>query len=365
MSEEIVDLTKGKISPKVRKKLESIDKPGRFIISPALIDIQINGFSGIDFNDEKLKVEDIEYVSKVLAGQGIGFYCPTIITNSEEKIDRLLNVIKQATEQFELCKKMILGIHLEGPFISKEDGPRGAHPLEFVTAPKVKLIQRWKEISNNLVKIITVSPEWENMDEFSDYCIKNNILVSIGHTSANTGQIEQAVRHGAACSTHLGNGSHSLLKRHPNYIWDQLSYDQLYASIIADGHHLPDNVIKIFAKVKNEKLILISDATQFSGKQPGDYETLIGGKVTLTKEKRLYVADHPEYLAGSAMGLLDILKYIKKSSVLDLEYAISCATNHPMDMLKRVCKFNNDAIIVFYESEDDLEYLGTYDEVLD
>lgn len=87
--------------------------------------------------------------------------------------------------------------------------------------------------------------------------------------------------------------------------------------------------------------------------------------MTLTKEKRLYVADHPEYLAGSAMGLLDILKYIKKSSVLDLEYAISCATNHPMDMLKRVCKFNNDAIIVFYESEDDLEYLGTYDEVLD
>lgn len=363
MTEEILDLTKEKVSLGVRKKLESIHKPGRLIICPALTDIQINGFSGIDFNAEGLSVEDVEHVSKALAAQGVGCYFPALITNSEERINGLLTVIRQATEEIELCRRMILGIHLEGPFISKEDGPRGAHPLEFVTAPKVNLMKSWKEISNGLVKLVTVSPEWENMDEFYEYCYKNNILVSIGHTSANAEQIEQAVRCGAICSTHLGNGCHSFLKRHPNYIWDQLSCDQLYASIIADGHHLPAHVIEVFAKVKNEKLILISDATQFSGKEPGDYTTLIGGKVSLTKERRLYVLDHPEYLAGSAMGLLDMLKYIKKSKVLDLGYAVNCASNHPRNMLKGVCKFHIDDIIIFHESEDDMEFLGRLDEV--
>ncbi len=364
MDMEIVDLTGRDLKRRYPElEREAAGDEGRVILCPALADIQVNGFDGVDFNSVDLCTEKLEKASRSLAGQGIGTYFPTVVTNSTEEIRRRLQIICRAAEESALCRKMIGGIHLEGPFISKEDGPRGAHPKKYVTRPRTELIKQWQEAAGGLIKMITFSPEWNGMEEFLKVCAQENILAAIGHTAANTGKIEEAVRMGACCSTHLGNGAHAYLKRHPNYIWDQLSQEKLYASVIADGHHLPANVLKVFAKVKREKLILISDATQFSGKPPGTYSTLIGGKVVLTEEKRLYVAEHPDYLAGSAMGLLDMLNHIKRSKVFPIEYALECASYHPRDLMKRVCKSWNYDIIIFCENENEIRYLGRYEEV--
>src|SRR5690606_37205035 len=107
---------------------------------------------------------------------------------------------------------------------------------------------------------------------------------------------------GARLSTHLGNGMHGTIKRHPNYLWSQLAEEQLSASIIADGFHLPAEVIKVFKKVKGEKLLLVSDSVALAGMRPGAYEAAIGGEVTLTAEGNLHLSDNPNTLAGSAMN---------------------------------------------------------------
>lgn len=326
-----------------------------YLFLPPLIDIQVNGYAGVDFNTEGLTLAKVETVSEKLRRAGIGYYFPTIITNDPQFISQQIEAVVAAVEQSEVCAQMIKGIHVEGPFISKEDGPRGAHPIEFVRAPERQFVDQWLSASKGLFKLLTMSPEWPNSAEFIEYCQSKGIVVSIGHTNANTEQIEQAVQAGAQLSTHLGNGAHAYIKRHPNYIWDQLSQDDLYASVIGDGHHLPTSVLKVFGKIKNDHLILISDSTQFAGAKPGKYQTLIGGTVTLNAEKRLYIDDNPDLLAGSAMNLMDMINHVVSDKIFSLDYALACATTHPQALLKNVVTFAQNDIVVVKQVDQQLE----------
>ena len=141
------------------------------------------------------------------------------------------------------------------------------------------------------------------MTGFIEKCAGAGVTVSIGHTGASPEQIREAVKAGATMSTHLGNGAHVQLRRHPNYLWEQLAHDELSACIIADGFHLPDAVMKVFLRVKGPRAMLVSDAVYLSGLAPGTYETHIGGKVVLTPEGRLHLAGNPDLLAGATETL--------------------------------------------------------------
>jgi N-acetylglucosamine-6-phosphate deacetylase len=220
----------------------------------------------------------------------------------------------------------IEGLHIEGPFISPMDGPRGAHPKEFVRAPDWSLVQKWQNESKGLIKMITLSPEWENTVPFVERCMEHGILVSIGHTNASHQQILDAVNAGASLSTQLGNGTHPILARHPNYIWSQLSQDELGASIIADGFHLPAEVIQVFQKVKKENLILVSDSVSLSGMPAGDYTLHIGGEVTLTPEGKLHLKSNPSILAGSASNIRSGISFLIKNKLASLTEAWEMAS---------------------------------------
>ncbi|MFH0841223.1 MAG: amidohydrolase family protein [Bacteroidota bacterium] len=272
--------------------------------APGLMDLQVNGYAGTDVNSENLQPADLKDMSVKLWSEGVTTWFPTVITNSNENIIRSLKIISEACRLHNEAKTSIGGIHLEGPFISPEEGPRGAHPSAHVMPPAWDPFSRWQEASGGIIKIVTLSPEWPQSPDFIRRCVRSGVIAAIGHTAAEPEQIREAVDAGATLSTHLGNASHQMLPRHHNYIWEQLAADNLYISIISDSFHLPDSVLKVFLKVKQGKTILVSDSTQFTRMKPGDYSTHIGGEVTLTPAGKLHIKGMPNVLAGSGLSLL-------------------------------------------------------------
>lgn len=302
-------------------------------IAPGLVDLQVNGIKGIDFNTLPIPDHAVKQVTELLWEFGVTTYFPTIITNSDQKIQEALKSIISACRESDLVNLSIGGIHLEGPFISAEDGPRGAHSKEFVRAPDRSLFEQWQEVAEGKIRIITLSPEWPGSIEFIELCVRHGVKVAIGHTAANANQIKEAVSAGASLSTHLGNGCHHLMHRHDNYIWEQLASEGLWSSIIADGFHLPDSVMKVFIKVKPEKTILVSDATSFTGLAPGVYSSHIGGSVELSPEGKLFIRDNPGTLAGSAQSLLWGVNQLILKNILPINKAWNMASLKPLEYL--------------------------------
>ncbi|NHW36598.1 amidohydrolase family protein [Paenibacillus aceris] len=298
-------------------------------VGPGFVDLQINGYAGLDFNSLPITPHTTSRMTRALWKEGVTRFFPTVITNSEEAIKEAVAAIAQECEEDPVAGDAVAGIHLEGPFISPEDGARGAHSRLYVRPPDWTLFQRWQESARGRIKIVTVSPEWAEAEDFIRRCTDAGVLVSIGHTAAAPDQIARAVAAGASMSTHFGNGAHPVLPRHPNYLWEQLAAEQLWTSVIADGFHLPDAVLKVVMKVKGEKALLVSDAVMFSGMQAGTYESHIGGKVVLTPEGRLHLAEQPQLLAGSVQMLLKGVSHLVRRGLCSLGEAWEMASIRP------------------------------------
>jgi N-acetylglucosamine-6-phosphate deacetylase len=301
-------------------------------INSGLIDIQINGFDGIDFNEAQTSGEQIAAATRGLWRTGVTGFCPTVITESADHISQCLSNIIQAEEEFFEVRRASLGVHLEGPFISPEDGPRGAHPRAHVRPPDWDRFRRWQDVARGRIRIVTLSPEWPGAVDFIERAAGADVIVAIGHTSASPAQIADAVRAGAKLSTHLGNGSHARIDRHPNYIWEQLATDELWASFIVDGHHLPPSVVKCFLRCKTTaRSILVTDAIAAAGKPPGEYR-LGNVAVEVTPERKVCLPGTP-YLAGSVLEMHDALSNTVRYSDATLDDALRMASENPARLL--------------------------------
>lgn len=296
---------------------------------PGLVDLQINGVNGVDFNSASLNEKELISAAGYLLSRGVTTFYPTVITNRAGNIRHILSVINNACLASPLLNQCIGGIHLEGPFISKSDGYRGAHERSLVRAPDWNLFSSFQEASGNRIKIITLSPEWDNSYDFIERCRQQHLLVSIGHSDASSDQVDSAVRAGAILASHLGNGVPLMLERHPNILWDMLSRDELYTSIVADGFHLPDSFIRVVLKVKKQKAILVSDATCFSGLAPGIYKTLIGSEVLLEDNGRLSMVNGGGLLAGATKTLIENVQYMISKGFSDMSGSWSMASAGP------------------------------------
>jgi N-acetylglucosamine-6-phosphate deacetylase len=301
-------------------------------IAPGLVDLQINGFDGVDFNDPVAQTEQIASTAQRLRQTGVTHFCPTVITGAAEQISTCLsNLIASAAASREFRRAM-LGIHLEGPFISPDDGPRGAHPREHVRPPDWDQFLRWQEAAQGRIRIITLSPEWSESLEFIERAAAAGVIVAIGHTAAPPLRIAEAVAAGASLSTHLGNGSHALVDRHLNYIWEQLAADDLWASFIVDGHHLPPSVVKCFLRCKKvARSILVTDAIAAAGRQPGHYR-LGRVAVEVTPERRVCLPGTP-YLAGSVLEMHEAVAKTVRFSDATLDEALQMASRNPLELL--------------------------------
>ncbi|WP_455381884.1 amidohydrolase family protein, partial [Salinispira pacifica] len=219
-------------------------------LSPGFIDLQVNGYRGIDYSSPTFDAADTDRLIRAIAESGTTIHLPTIITGPNETIVRNLSLLEQARRESAAVAAAIPGYHVEGPFISPEEGPRGAHSPEQVREADFDEFQRWQAAAGGRIRIVTVAPEVDGALDLIERMAAEGVLVSIGHTAASPEQIRDAVAAGARLSTHLGNGSHAVLPRLRNYLWEQLAADELAAGIIADGFHLPGAVVKTIARAK-------------------------------------------------------------------------------------------------------------------
>jgi N-acetylglucosamine-6-phosphate deacetylase len=334
--------------------------PSLPIIAPGLVDLQVNGYKGVDFNDASLDEAAIHTIVHALLAQGVTSFYPTIITNDPVFINQQLQKIRQVVDSSPRIRSCIAGVHLEGPFISLVEGPLGAHDRQYVRAPDKKLMAGFLE--TGLVKIITLSPEWPEAPEFIGWCVQQGVTVSIGHTAANSEQISRAVDAGASMSTHLGNAAHQLLPRHPNYIWDQLANDALAAGFIGDGFHLPDSVMRTILRIKGNRAIMVSDSVSLAGEPPGVYTTPVGGKVVLSEEGRLSLADNPAALAGSAQNLFEGVKTLVRKGICSLAEAWRLASSNPTREMRLPFALTpgTPADLVLLDDRDGITILDVY-----
>lgn len=289
---------------------------------PGFFDLQVNGFAGVDFNDPQTTPDDVLRAIEAMRATGVTRFLPTFITSSCESFAqcaRTINAVSSAA---------IAGIHMEGPYISAEDGPRGAHPREHVRAASVDDFRRRQEAADGRIVLVTLAPEAAGAVPLIEYLAGNDIRVAIGHTNASPQQIEDAVRAGATLSTHLGNGCASLLPRHPNFLWQQLAADELHASFIADGHHLPPATVKAMIRAKTPaRSILVTDAIAAAACAPGIYE-LNGLKVELGADGRVAPPGVP-WLAGSAVTMNCAVANTVKFTGLSLDEVLPMASTLP------------------------------------
>ena len=310
-------------------------------IAPGLIDLQINGYGGEDFTDRGLTIDAVERISRALDRDGVTTYLPTVVTQSGDLQMHVLAVIARAVDTLESVRQRVAGIHLEGPYISREDGPRGAHPIAHCRPPDWDEFQRLQAAALGHIRLLTMSPEYAGSPAFIRRAVDSGVLVSIGHTNANSDQIRAAVDAGARMSTHLGNGAHARIHRHPNYVWDQLAEDRLTASLIADGYHLPPSVVKCLVRGKTaQRVVLVSDITGIAGtvgNEPGLYENASLGSVEVLDDGRVVVAGQREYLAGATQPLHVGVTNVMRFAGVNLAEAIDMATVRPADLLQVAC----------------------------
>ena len=306
-----------------------------FFLVPGFIDIQVNGFAGIDFNHSAFDGDDLLPVCKALLRTGVTRFCPTLITGGRERLSRSIRQILKACAKHPLVRSMVLGIHLEGPYIASENGPRGAHSKVYVSDPDWDEFLALCELSKGLLRIVTIAPERPGALEFIRRASKAGLVVAIGHCAPETEDIDAAVEAGAALSTHLGNAAHRMLPRHANYIQKQISHDRLMASIICDGNHLPDYFVKnlIRAKGKN-RIILVTDAMAAAAAPIGRYT--LGDLEIEVGEERVVRLPGTAYLAGSALTLDEAISNCARFARISLASAIKMVTVNPAKLFDEI-----------------------------
>lgn len=309
------------------------DDPGDLWISAGWLDIQVNGFGGHDPNMADPLPGATAGTVRALWPHGVTGTCITICTESEAHMTADIRAVVAACEADPQVDASVVGIHVEGPHIAREDGPRGAHPLRHVRPPDIAEYRRWQQAAGGRIRIVTVSPEYDGAADYIRAVVADGVVVSIGHTAADSDQIRAAVDAGATWSTHLGNGAHAMIRRHPNYVWDQLAEDRLSAGFIFDGQHLPPAVMRTVVRAKGvERTVLVSDAVSIAGLPPGRYEIFDGGAVDLRENGRLELAG-TSLLAGAVVGLPTCVANAVRHAGVTLADAVRMVTANPSRLL--------------------------------
>ena len=292
------------------------------ITFPGFFDLQVNGFAGVDFNGPQAAPEDLRRAFAALRATGVTRLLPTLITSTFEDFAAC------ARNLVRLGEAAVAGLHMEGPYISAVDGPRGAHPLAHVRAAAVDDFRRRQDAAEGRIVLVTLAPEVPGALELIEHLVAQKICVALGHTAATPAQISAAIQAGATLSTHLGNGCAQLLPRHPNVIWEQLAADGLTAGFIVDGHHLPAATVKAMIRAKTPaRSILVTDAMAAAGCAPGSYR-IGGAEVDLNTAGRVAAPGAPN-LAGSALTMPVAVANTVRFTGLPLAEVLPLATTQP------------------------------------
>jgi len=304
-------------------------------VAPGFFDLQINGYGGVWFCDPDLTEDAVLTVLQQYLTHGVTRLCPTLITTSQEALCAGLSAIRRACEREAWANLMVPGCHVEGPFISAEDGPRGAHPREHVRPCDWNELEAWQVASGGRVCLVTLAAEAIGAEELIRRATLAGITIALGHSAATTDQIATAVRAGARLSTHLGNGAHPMLPRHPNLLWDQLGESRLAASLITDGHHIPASFVRSVIRAKGwRECVITCDASGLAGCPPGPYNTQ-GQVFEVLPNGKIVVGGQRTLLAGSAQTTEHCVAKCVQLAGVSLGVACDMAGDNPARILRR------------------------------
>ena len=307
-------------------------------ICPGFVDLQVNGYMGVDFSDPELTEERFITACDALFTQGTAAFLPTLITSPlgvyKQNVPMIADNIRN--HAYQGC---LLGIHLEGPFISRKPGAVGAHNPEYVQNPDVGVLKKLIDLAQGTVKLLTVAAELPGIESVIRFAVSQGITVSIGHSLFDTPTLRKVTGAGACALTHLGNGLPNDLPRHPNPLWAGLACDAMTAMLITDGHHLPDEVIKVCVRAKNsEKLIVVSDASPVAGLPPGRYN--FSGNNAILEESGKFHNPEKQCLVGSSATMLECMNYLASLEILTLYELVEVGVINPLKLIG----YNSDEI---------------------
>lgn len=291
------------------------------ILVPGFIDQHIHGALGVDTIDGN--IENISIIAHALPREGITAFLPTTTTQSVEVIDKALNAVKEYIYNNDETAAIVLGTHLEGPFISEKY--MGAQNKNYILKPSVDIFKHFEQVSQNTIKIVSLQIE-EESKELIEYLKSKNIIVSIGHSDSKYEDVKESIKQGVTCITHTYNAMKPIHHREIGTVGSAMLFDELYSELICDGIHVCKEAVKLLHKNKpQDKLILISDALRTKYMPDGIYHEL--DQTIILKNKKVTLEDGT--LAGSVLKLNEAVKNLMDYTGTDLITSIKCVTENP------------------------------------
>ncbi len=299
-------------------------------------DIQVNGYAGIDFNQNNLTNENLKQACIKLEEDGVEGIFATIITASLPDMISRIKQLVYLQKHDSVISKIIKGIHIEGPFINSTVGYRGVHSENYILKADVEVMKKMVDAGDGLVQIVTLAPELDYNYELTKYLSSQNIIVSAGHCNPQLDQLKYAIDAGLSMFTHFGNGCPQELPRHDNIIQRVLSLkDNLWICLIADGIHIPFYALENYIKLAGiENCLITTDAMAAAGAKAGKYT--ISNIELEVGEDRVVREPGKENFAGSAIDMKSSYKNLVEILGLTIEESRELTYLNPMKVFNKL-----------------------------
>ncbi|WP_182199700.1 N-acetylglucosamine-6-phosphate deacetylase [Paraliobacillus salinarum] len=352
----IIKVVDGKITAildKMPKDAESIIIDGEGLTAiPGFIDSHIHGANGADVMDAT--PEALDTMARALPKEGTTSFLATTITQSVENIEEALKNVGTYTNKAGQAE--IVGVHLEGPFIS--DKRAGAQPKEYIQQAELEKFNRWQKLTNDKIKTITMAPETDPDGEFIKALSAKGINVSAGHTDAGINEMKKAIAQGVNQVTHIANAMTGIHHRDIGAVGATLLLDKIKAELIADGIHVsPEMIELIYQNIGSERLMLITDALRAKCLPPGEYD--LGGQMATVNHEKAVLADGT--LAGSILRMIDAAKNMTEFTEAEIQDIVQMTAVNPAKQLdiydqKGSISIGKDADIVLIDNNWNVHY---------
>lgn len=330
-----------------------IDLHGQTVI-PGMIDIHIHGTSGADVMDGEIAA--LETIVQALPQEGTTSFLATTMTQSDDNISKALKNAADFIQNYQKSgQSEVLGVHLEGPFVNPSMA--GAQPVEFIIKPEIVVFEKWQQLAEGTIKLVTMAPEQQGGLELVQFLKQQGVVVSIGHSDAKFADVKKAISAGATQVTHLYNQMKGLHHREPGVVGAALLLDELYAELIVDGIHVCPEMIQLaYRNKKSEKLILITDSMRAKCLKNGNYD--LGGQLVIVKDGTAVLQNGT--LAGSVLKLKDAMKNMLHYCDCTLEDIIKMTSINPAKQLhishrKGSIAVGKDADLVVLNNDYDVQ----------
>ncbi|GAC91472.1 N-acetylglucosamine-6-phosphate deacetylase [Anoxybacillus flavithermus NBRC 109594] len=306
---------------------QTIELNSRYYLVPGFIDLHIHGAFGADVMDAT--AEALQTIASRLPEEGTTSFLATTMTAPAEQIEQAVENVANYMQTYNVPgQSEILGIHLEGPFLSPKRA--GAQHPSNIIEPNIALFQRWQQKANGAIRLVTLAPEENHGLALVSYLKEHGIIASIGHSNAGYEQVTEAIRAGVTHATHLFNGMSGIHHRKPGVALAVLMHEEVVCELIADGVHVVPEMVRFAYRNKGkEGLIMITDAMRAKCLGEGEYE--LGGQRVIVRDGKAMLSDGT--LAGSVLTLKQAVQNVIDFTGCTLEDAIYMASTTPAKQL--------------------------------